>query len=594
MILKNFICQLLVRMLKHGYCLRAIIFALVLFSLSILPEVSAQDFKRQYRQAKDLFDEGNYSAAMDAFKSLTVYDKENPYPEYASFYYAVAAQRMGFLSVAKDMFLQIKNLYPNWEQRDEVNYWLAKIYFDQGEIFQGFQIAKLIQNPSFEEDITNQKKSSLAKISDVETLKMLLEENPLENTVAYSLAKALSKLEFPNQETKWLDSLVNFYHFPKEDFTQANDKTSVFKESYRVALLFPFLASTLEPTPVIKRNQRILDLYEGMRMAADTLNKQGIRIDFLAYDTQRDPEIIKNLLKEEELKSADLIVGPLFPEGSVNVQEFSKENKINLVVSPLTNDADFLSISPYALLYQPSYETLGIKSAEFLNANTTNKNCIVYFGENPKDSIQAFSFMKRALSLGMKIVLAQELRKETSGSILSTLVKPTEFDEWKNPTQFKLKKDSIGSIYVASDNALIYAKVINSVEARGDGIWVAGQEGWLNDASVDLQKFEKISVALASPNFSPYTSSAYLNFRRAFLLKHGILPNDDVKIGYEFIVTFGKALHQYGVYFQQSLLQESPPLGELGQGYQLQSTRDNGKVSFVGFKSGELVILGNQ
>ena len=107
-------------------------FALVL----VVFTSSAQDFKRQYRSAKELFTSEKYSEAMVAFKAITVYDQENPYSEYASFYYAMSAYRLGYHTVAKDMLLQIKSLYPKWDQMDEVNYLICKIYFDQKEYFQ--------------------------------------------------------------------------------------------------------------------------------------------------------------------------------------------------------------------------------------------------------------------------------------------------------------------------------------------------------------------------------------------------------------------------------------------------------------------------
>ena len=105
----------------------------------------AQDFKRQYKNSKDFFKEGNYNLAMESFKPVMVYDKNNPYAEYASFYYAQAALRQNFSAVAKDMLLQIRRLYPNWDQMNEVNYWLAKIYFDKGEWFQGMHILSEIR-----------------------------------------------------------------------------------------------------------------------------------------------------------------------------------------------------------------------------------------------------------------------------------------------------------------------------------------------------------------------------------------------------------------------------------------------------------------
>ena len=83
----------------------SLVLALVVFTSS------AQDFKREYRSAKDLFAAEKYSEAMIGFKALTVYDQDNPYTEYASYYYAVSAYRLGYSSVAKDMLLHIKKMY---------------------------------------------------------------------------------------------------------------------------------------------------------------------------------------------------------------------------------------------------------------------------------------------------------------------------------------------------------------------------------------------------------------------------------------------------------------------------------------------------
>jgi outer membrane protein assembly factor BamD (BamD/ComL family) len=128
---------------KISSWLLSLILVLVVFT------ASAQDYKRQYRSAKDLFAAGKYSEAMVAFKSLTVYGKDNPYIEYSSFFYAMSAYRLGYITVARDMLLQIKKLYPKWNQMDEVNYLLCKTYFDQKEYFQARSLMDEIKNPAF-------------------------------------------------------------------------------------------------------------------------------------------------------------------------------------------------------------------------------------------------------------------------------------------------------------------------------------------------------------------------------------------------------------------------------------------------------------
>src|SRR5262249_39378243 len=148
---------------------------------------------------------------------------------------------------------------------------------------------------------------------------------------------------------------------------------------------------------------------------------------------------------------------------------------------PVSNNTEFIGKDPFALLYQPSHETLGTKSAEYVSSKIRRKNCMIYFGDTPKDSVKAYSFARKAKDLGVKIVWMEEIHKETSIKIFSDLATGTEFDEYKNPKEFKLKKDSIGSIYVATDDPVIYTKVISGVEARGDSVVIVGNENWISD-----------------------------------------------------------------------------------------------------------------
>jgi hypothetical protein len=558
------------------------------FSFVCSNNVISQDFKKDYRNATQLFKDEKYSESMDAFRPLSVYDKDNPYTEYALFYGALSAQRLGFATVAQSQFSQLKKLYPQWPQINEVNYWLTKLYFDRGEYFQAMLLAKEIKDESFKPSLDECKRYYLSKIDDAETLKMLVEENPTEMEAERALAKAIGRQRVNSLDTALLETILSKYKWPREEFIIVPVNRTVFKKQYRIALLLPFMSSTLEPSPERKKNQLIIDLYQGMKLAADSLKNSGTLLELLDYDTDRSVETTKSLLTKEELKSVDLIIGPFFADEAKAVQEFSIANQINLIANPVSNNSDFLGDNPFAMLYQPSHETIGIKSAEMVAEKVHNKKSLVYFSDSPKDSVMAFNFIKRALELGVNVVYAEEVRKETSYRILDKLAKPTEYDEWKNPLQFTLKKDSIGSIFVASDDPLIYTKVINSVETRGDSILVVGEETWLEDSSLDYAKFERTRVAFAAPNYCPIDKAAYLIFRRKYLKKHGVLPPENATKGYELIMTLGRALKKYGVYFQDGLLADGPFSGELTQGFWIQPTHDNGFVPFISFVNGEL------
>lgn len=572
------------------------VWLLALFSFAS----SAQDFKRQYKNARDFFQEGKYNLAMEAFKPLMVYDKNNPYTEYASFFYAMSALRQNYSAVARDMLLQIKRLYPAWDQMNEVNYWLARIYFDKGEYFQGMRLLTEVKQEDFleQQEVARIKRYYLMRITDPEVLRMMWEEYPDDVEVAKPLARSIALQPNPLQDQALLDSVISRFSLPRDNYIGLNGPKPVFRDTYTVSVLFPFLAATLDATPNRKPNQLILDLYEGMRMAADTLFRQGINIRLLAYDTERSPAepergqlAIRKLLETEELKNTDLIVGPIFREELKPVQEFSEKNWINMI-NPVSNNSEFIGRNPYGLLFQPSLETLGSRSADLLASRARNKNCMILYGDTPRDSVLATNFYNRAREQGLNVVWSEKFRRETAERILSILAKPTEYDEFKNPIQFSMKLDSIGSIFVASDNPLVYTKVISSVEARGDSILIVGSESWLDNPSVDLAKYEKLHIMFAAPNYTSFTDPAFLNFRKAYIRSHGAFPPEYMnytKVGFEFMMIIGRALKAHGVYFQDGLQAAGPLSGYLTRKFHFSPMRDNMGFPFIYFHRGDLV-----
>jgi hypothetical protein len=178
---------------------------------------------------------------------------------------------------------------------------------------------------------------------------------------------------------------------------------------------------------------------------------------------------------------------------------------------------------------------------------------------------------------------------------MTILATPTEFDEFKYPKQFSLPKDSLGCIFVASDDPLIYTKVISSVEARKDSVTIVGSEVWLDQTAVDFEKYQQLGIVLFASNYTAPGNRAYQAFQRKFIRVHGRAStsspySDYAKLGYEFMLFVGNALHRYGVYFQDAFSRQKFP-GYLTEGYDFTNARDNQLVPFVQFRSGELILI---
>jgi hypothetical protein len=485
------------------------------------------------------------------------------------------------------MLLQIRNLYPNWNKSDEVNYWLARIYLEAGDTFQGLRMLSQVYNPSFLADSRAIRKDAYAKISDPETLDMILEEYPGDTLAAIRLCAVVGAQPIPQRDNELFQRVLRDYDLEENRFTDQLFPESPRKQEYTVAALFPLMVQTLEPTPTRKRNQSALDLYEGMSLAADTLRSLGMPLRLLAYDTERDPHTVKKLLESGDLLSADLIAGPLFQDEIKIVQEYSMAHKINMM-SPVSNNPDYLGENPYALLLQPGLDVLGERSAELMNRSLTRKTCMVFYGDSRRDSLLAASFIRKAASDSLVILLSKKTRKEDLPSILTLLATPTEFDKFGNPSQFKLKKDSIGGVFVASSDPLIYPGIIGSVESRSDSTLIVGSEDWLDLPSADFSTYERMRIMLAAPGFVPPDNPRYVAFMRSYLTRYGKLPSVYARQGFEFMMFAGQALHRYGKYFQQGLQAEEFTTGWFNGQYSYKGARDNQAFPFVRFRSGVL------
>ncbi len=546
------------------------------------------DYNKQYFNAKALFREGKYNLAMESFKPLIPYASKNTFSEYASFYYALAAYNQGFKAVAKNTLTQLKMLHPKWDKMDEVNFWLGKIHFDEKDYFQGLKVFNTIQDKKIQENVNAVKLVTLSTIADVETLKMMHEEYPKDEALARPLALLLAKDATNPEDKALLENLVSKFNFKRTDFIP-EAPTSYFKDVYSISVLLPFMVNTLDPSPAPKRNQSVLDLYEGMKQAVDTLGKQGIKLSLRAYDTEWKVEKIKTILKTDELKNTDLVVGPFFQDECKPIQDFSLANGIN-TFNPVHNSIELIGANPYAFLYQPSLETLGKKSGEFLASYTRKKNCMVFYGTSKRDSVIAANFIQTAHKNGLKIVASHRVPKENTKMIFETLTTATEFDEFKYPKQFTLPKDSLGSIFVASEDALVYAKIVSSIETRRDQIIVLGSEKWIDQTVIDLEKFQVLPIVLTAPNFINSDRPASISFEKKFMKTHGRVPSNYVSLGYELMLLAGNLLKKNGVYFQEALA-KGPIPGYLTEGVSYQQGRSNELVPFIKVSDGKMVVV---
>ena len=561
--------------------------------------ISAQssNYQQEYLNAKALYNDGKYSLAMEAFKPVIKADKANPFSSYASYYYALAAYKADYPALSRDMFLQIKQLYPKWGQMDEVNFWLAKLYFEQGKTSQGIVTSKEIKRLDGE-IVSTQVSYFLDQIDSLEVLAGLNEEFPDSKEVGKRYAQLIQALPLIEQDRPVLNELAEQFGLRANEFNITTTLPYTKKDKYKVAVMLPFMMDDLRPSLSKKRNQFVIDLYQGMQKAVEDLEKDSVKLELFSYDTKKSALTTFDILSKDEMKSMDVIIGPLYPGPSHQTAEFSFQNKINML-NPLSTNSEVIGNNPFSFLYKPSDASEAKAAAQYLINSSTNKNTIIFYGDSKRDSLKAHTFKQYVELDSFKVILMERIDKDTSRHVLRLLTAKVG-DMGYNLTsgltaeekkRHLLAPDSVGSIYVASENKLLASSVVSAVEIRSDTIKVIGSAEWLQYRFIDYDAYERLGIVLTAPNFINTNTTIYKDLTKYFVQKYSKPPSEHHFIGYDAMMFVGKMLHNHGKYFQIGL-NELPFIESiLSYGFNYQHANDNQLVPIIKFENNKLRVV---
>jgi ABC-type branched-subunit amino acid transport system substrate-binding protein len=139
---------------------------------------------------------------------------------------------------------------------------------------------------------------------------------------------------------------------PKEEMYSATIK----KERYRIAVLSPMFLDSLEWEKDLRHLPKFMmpgiDFYQGVRIAADSLEKQGYKIDLYMFDSKSNYMNVKNMIESDKLDSMDVIIGNASVADLKLLANFAKQKKINFISAVSPSDAG-QTANPYFTILQP-------------------------------------------------------------------------------------------------------------------------------------------------------------------------------------------------------------------------------------------------
>ena len=536
----------------------------------------------KYKNGKDLFELGKYKLAMEEFRQIITRTDDNPYLEYASYYFAVAAYESGQLAVSNSMFHQIERKHPQWDKIDEVFFWLAKIDFEGDDYLSGLMNVNRIKSRTVAEEAREMKNFFLARLNDVEELNLLLSKNPYDKDIAETLATVIINQPIMDQDRSLLEFLVNEFELNPVKYDKGRILASNKKDSYNVAVVLPFMTDKLQSESLTLGRNLVIDLYEGIKIGAENLEKAGIKINLFAFDTKRDSLTTRRLINDGELSSMDLIIGPLSEVSSIMLSNYCFEQRINMV-NPLSYNSRVIGNNPFSFLFKPSLETQAFQAAEFAAKNFENPKLKIIYGEAVKDSILAYNYKSRIEAASFEVVGIHKVQTQNAKKIIQLLNAEALIEEEN--------EDSLGHVLLASDDRLLMANLITALEARGDNLPLIGTESWLNARAIEYDQIDRLGINIISPNYIDYSKEGVEQFREFYHYRTNVFPSKYAYNGYELISFFGKMLNENGVYFQIAFKDLGFVGGEIYEGFNYSTGNDNKHTPLVKFVESELKVV---
>ena len=325
----------------------------------------------------------------------------------------------------------------------------------------------------------------------------------------------------------------------------------VLKEKYKVAVLLPFMLDhnraeqekcpTYGDCPMYGVTKNALEMYMGIELALDSIRKRGLNLEVFVHDTRNDSITLATILSNEDILSADLIIGPIFPDRVNQTARFAKANGIRMVC-PVPAPNRIIFNNHYVTKVMSSTPTQADEMASFIAHRYSNENIILMKNVTGSDA-QLYKIIKTRINDDLKkqpIRFKDSTSTASSGSNMSDL-KP------------KLREDKLNVIIVPSEN-LSY---VSNFLTRLNGVYnsgnyfkyqykVFGLEEWNRFSNLDFAYLNKFSVNLASGHHVNYEADKTIALIKEYRAKYKTDPSYYAMIGYDIALYHFRGLQEYG------------------------------------------------
>lgn len=179
--------------------------------------------------------------------------------------------------------------------------------------------------------------------------------------IPFSKAEKNEQNRQPANQTSLVQTTTN-------QSTTASTQTNL-KKNLKIAVLLPFKDSS-------DKASKMVEFYQGLLMAADSIKQQGTTVEIHALHSGSTPADMHYLTNREELKQMDIIFGPLDAAQAAPLTEFCRQHQIRMVMPFATTNTYGLN-NPYVYQATTSSEYSQQRAVEMIIDRFSNSTFVI-------------------------------------------------------------------------------------------------------------------------------------------------------------------------------------------------------------------------
>lgn len=290
-----------------------------------------------------------------------------------------------------------------------------------------------------------------------------------------------------------------------------------------------------------------LEFYEGVQLALDSLQKEGVQLDVYIYDLRSNKQTLKQVLESQEFKETDLILAHINNNELWPLAEAAARQKVPFINVNYPNDGGVTN-NPYFVILNATLKTHSEGIYKYLQRQHALSNIVVF----RKKGVQE-DRLQSALDNYSKVTASVPLK-----------IKYVTLNDNFDSTQLRqhLNGNRMTACVIGSLDLNFGLNISQQLASLGTGfpVTVIGMPNWDMINEFNKPQFRNLEIVYGTPFYIANTNVVANAIQEQFKTKFYSRPSDMVYRGYETMFHFGKLLLLHGANLNSSIGEKKFPV----------------------------------